>query len=197
MKKTIIKCLLNLKTMTFPYHLDFEKTNFRLNPELYRIGIGEQGVLLVQPYKGEILPHWKFKDVPSATVASEKIFAMFEEYLSQNDFVGADMARKFLQMGFTRARRYANHNSGKKYSENKDKDNSKDLEYPYSSGSKNKGNPELPQNEDWQTNEKAQVAKIYKVKWDNARKNEKYLQLKEEFIKKIKEQEKNEDKKIP
>jgi hypothetical protein len=26
-----------------------------------------------------------------------------------------DMARKFLQMGFTRARRYANHASGKKY----------------------------------------------------------------------------------
>ncbi len=30
------------------------------------------------------------------------------------------MARKFLQMGYTRARRYANHKSGKKYSkENK------------------------------------------------------------------------------
>jgi hypothetical protein len=26
------------------------------------------------------------------------------------------MARKFLQMGFTRARRYANHKSGRKYS---------------------------------------------------------------------------------
>ena len=26
-----------------------------------------------------------------------------------------DMCRKFLEMGFTRARRYANHRSGKKY----------------------------------------------------------------------------------
>lgn len=26
-----------------------------------------------------------------------------------------DMARKFLQMGYTRSRRYANHKSGKKY----------------------------------------------------------------------------------
>ena len=26
-----------------------------------------------------------------------------------------DMCRKFLEMGFTRARRYANHNSGRKY----------------------------------------------------------------------------------
>ncbi|MEO6590289.1 MAG: DUF4385 family protein, partial [Pyrinomonadaceae bacterium] len=30
-------------------------------------------------------------------------------------FVGMDMARKFLQMGITRARRYANHPSGRKY----------------------------------------------------------------------------------
>ena len=26
-----------------------------------------------------------------------------------------DMCRKFLEMGFTRARRYANHRSGRKY----------------------------------------------------------------------------------
>ena len=32
------------------------------------------------------------------------------------------MARKFLQMGFTRSRRYANHKSGKKYS-TEDKEN--------------------------------------------------------------------------
>jgi hypothetical protein len=28
------------------------------------------------------------------------------------------MARKFLQMGFTRSRRYANHRSGRKYAQN-------------------------------------------------------------------------------
>ena len=40
---------------------------------------------------------------------------MFCEYKKQQDFIGMDMARKFLEMGFTRARRYANHPSGKKY----------------------------------------------------------------------------------
>jgi hypothetical protein len=30
-----------------------------------------------------------------------------------------DMARKFLEMGFTRARRYANHKSGQKYDTNR------------------------------------------------------------------------------
>ena len=40
---------------------------------------------------------------------------MFCEYKKQQDFIGMDMARKFLEMGFTRSRRYANHPSGKKY----------------------------------------------------------------------------------
>ena len=50
-----------MKKNAFPYDLDFDKTDFRKHPELYRIGVGEQGVLLVQPYKNEILPSWKFK----------------------------------------------------------------------------------------------------------------------------------------
>ena len=40
---------------------------------------------------------------------------MFLDYLKQEDFVGADMAKKYLHMGFTRARRYWNHSSGKKW----------------------------------------------------------------------------------
>ena len=34
--------------------------------------------------------------------------------VADNNFIGADMARKFLQMGYGRSRRYANHKSGKK-----------------------------------------------------------------------------------
>ena len=45
-----------MKKNAFPYHLDFDKTDFRKHPELYRVGVGEQGVLLAQPYKSEILP---------------------------------------------------------------------------------------------------------------------------------------------
>ncbi|MEM7760533.1 MAG: DUF4385 family protein, partial [Cyanobacteria bacterium P01_A01_bin.40] len=45
----------------FDYSLDFKRLNFRDRPDLYQIGRGEQGVLLVEPYKSEILPHWRFK----------------------------------------------------------------------------------------------------------------------------------------
>ena len=67
---------------------------------------------LVEPYKSEILPHWKFRSVAIATESTAVITSLFAAYKKQRDFVGMDMARKFLQMGYTRARRYANHASG-------------------------------------------------------------------------------------
>ena len=99
----------------FDYSLDYKKLDFRAHPELYRIGRGEQGVLSVEPYKSEILPHWRFRTPEVARESSEKIFSLYEKYKAEGDFVGMDMARKFLQMGYTRARRYANHRGGRKY----------------------------------------------------------------------------------
>jgi hypothetical protein len=99
----------------FDYTLDFKTIDFRQQPELYRVGKGEQGVLLVEPYKGEILPHWRFRTPEIARQSAAEIYTLFLNYQAQGDFVGMDMARKFLQMGYTRARRYANHKSGRKY----------------------------------------------------------------------------------
>jgi Domain of unknown function (DUF4385) len=99
----------------FDYSLDFQSLDFRQHPELYRMGRGEQGVLLVQPYKSEILPFWRFKTPEIAAQSAQKIYALFLDYKAKQDFVGMDMARKFLQMGYTRSRRYANHKSGRKY----------------------------------------------------------------------------------
>ncbi|MEO5949961.1 MAG: DUF4385 domain-containing protein [Candidatus Saccharimonadales bacterium] len=89
--------------------------DFRKFPEKYIVGRGEQGVLLVEPYKSELLPYWKFATPDKAEASADKILAKFYEYKKQDDFVGMDMARKFLQMGYTRSRRYANHKGGKKY----------------------------------------------------------------------------------
>ena len=99
----------------FDYTLDFKTIDFRQQPELYRVGKGEQGVLLVQPYKSEILPHWKFRTPEIARQSAQTIYNLFLDYKARQDFVGMDMARKFLQMGYTRSRRYANHKSGRKY----------------------------------------------------------------------------------
>ncbi len=58
---------------SYPYdELDFENINFRERPDLYRIGKGEQGVLMVEPYKSEILPQWRFKTPEEARESSEQ-----------------------------------------------------------------------------------------------------------------------------
>ena len=101
--------------MKFDYALDFARTDFRAHPELYRVGRGEQGVLLVEPYKGEILPHWRFRTPGAARESAAKIYGLYEGYRAAGDFVGMDMARKYLQMGWTRSMRYAVHRTGKKY----------------------------------------------------------------------------------
>lgn len=101
--------------MAFDYDLDFDTIDFREQPELYRVGRGEQGVLMVEPYKSEILPHWRFKTPEIAKESSEKTYEMYLDYKEAGDFVGMDMARKFLQMGYTRSRRYANYKGGRKY----------------------------------------------------------------------------------
>merc|ERR1712224_134004 len=66
----------------------------------YRVGHGEQGVLSFEPYKSHILPLWRFKTVPIAKKSSENLWEKFIEFDEQGDFVGMDMTRKFIQMGF-------------------------------------------------------------------------------------------------
>lgn len=104
-----------LKNAKFDYGLDFKNLEFRKSPGLYRIGLGEQGVLSVEPYKSEILPSWRFKTPEIARVSSEQLREKFYAYRNEGDFIGMDMTRKFIQMGVTRARRYANWSGGKKY----------------------------------------------------------------------------------
>ena len=140
----------------FDYEQDFQQVNFREHPELYRVGKGEQGVLLVEPYKSEILPHWRFKTPEIARESADAIYQMFLDYQAQGDFVGMDMARKYLQMGFTRARRYANHKSGRKY----DADGQ-----------------ELPRVED---PIKAESAQIFYARYQQAKDDPEYQRLKRE-----------------
>ncbi|EAS0996128.1 DUF4385 domain-containing protein [Salmonella enterica] len=138
----------------FNYQQDFSSIDFRQQPELYQVGRGEQGVLLVEPYKSEILPFWRYKDEASAMKSAEQIYQLFEAYRQQDDFVSMDMARKFIQMGYTRARRYANYKGGKKYAED---------------GSLNtRGNDPI----------KAAAATVFKGWWDKIRQDEDYLKRK-------------------
>ena len=101
----------------FDYKLDYKKLDFtnKETRKQYRIGRGEQGVLLVRPYTDDICKYWRFKTPTIAYQSANQIYFSYAQYRAKNDFIGMDMCRKFLEMGFTRARRYANHRDGKKY----------------------------------------------------------------------------------
>ena len=146
----------------FDYSLDYQNLDFT-DPEtrkLYRIGRGEQGVLLVEPYKSHICAHWRFKDVATARKSASKIYEMYCDYKRQKDFIGMDMARKFLEMGHTRSRRYANHKNGKKYDKT--------------------GNIR-PQETDALTSIKAQSASVFKDIRDRVAMDSEYVRMRKEW----------------
>ena len=144
----------------FDYNLDYKNLLFTPNDKRYRIGRGEQGVLLVRPYTNDICKHWRFKTPSEAFVSSTKILFEYHVYKDKEDFIGMDMCRKFLEMGFTRARRYANHKDGKKY----DKD----------------GNIK-PQEKDWATSDKAKSANIFKKARDRVTSDPIYIHMRKQW----------------
>ena len=129
----------------------YDGADLREHPEEYRIGRGEQGVFHAEPYKGELLPLWKFKDEEAARESSKAIYRKFLEYRSEGDFVGMDVARKYLQMGWTRSLRYAKYKGGNK---------TRPLEEP--------------------DQEKLRCASIFKALYDRVRTDDTYTGMKEE-----------------
>jgi len=82
--------LLNIQSLKYRKKLKFpnSKINYFLNPEyyIYRYKSDEKEVLEIEPYNTEIL---KSKD---------DLYDLFINYLNNNDLIGADMIRKFIQI---------------------------------------------------------------------------------------------------
>ena len=146
--------------LEFDYNIDYKNEMFRPNDTRYRIGRGEQGVLLVRPYTDVICKHWRFKTLREAKKSAKHIYNMYADYRVIRDFIGMDMCRKFLEMGFTRARRYANHKDGKKYG---------------------KDGKILPQEKDWATSEKAKSAQRFKDFRDLVTQDEFYISMRKKW----------------
>ncbi|KIV99224.1 uncharacterized protein PV09_09088 [Verruconis gallopava] len=130
----------------------------------YRIGKGEQRVLSFEPYKSSLLPLWQFRTPEIARKSSQALWERFEAYYEANDFVGMDMTRKFIQMGMSRAKRYANHAGGRKY----DKATGRELE-------KSRTHKDHK--------DKLEASNIFKAYWIKCKEHEGYLRKKEAFLK--------------
>ena len=59
----------------FDYKLNYKQLDFtdKKIRKLYRIGRGEQGVLLVRPYTDQICKYWRFKTPEIAKTSDKKI----------------------------------------------------------------------------------------------------------------------------
>ena len=146
--------------LEFDYKIDYKNELFRPNDIRYRIGRGEQGVLLVRPYTDVICKHWRFKTLKEAKKSAKHIYNMYADYRVIRDFIGMDMCRKFLEMGFTRARRYANHKDGKKYDKNRNI---------------------LPQEPDAMTCHFAESATIFREFRNRVTKDDKYISMRKNW----------------
>lgn len=140
----------------------------------YRIGRGEQGVLTFEPYKSHLLPLWRFRTLPVAKKSASDLWQKFIDFDAEDDFVGMDMTRKFIQMGYTRSRRYANHAGGRKYKKGSEE----------SSG----GKKELPRSEDHKgKKEKEASAGVFKEYWERCKAHEGYQTKKQAFQTELKD----------
>ena len=89
----------------FDYDLDYKKLDFTdaETRKLYRIGRGEQGVLLVRPYTDDICAHWRFVDETTARKSSTKIYEMFCQFKSSKGLRWYGHGEEILGNGFYRS----------------------------------------------------------------------------------------------
>ncbi|WP_276273546.1 DUF4385 family protein [Haloarcula litorea] len=130
--------------------------DFRAHPERYRHTPDERGAFKIEPYKGELLPHWTVSDPEAAAEGAQTIHDRYREYRADEEFVGMDMARKYLQMGWTRALRYAKYPGGQKYED---------------------GEERAPQR--WYDPEKRRISRIYRFHLDRVRADDAYDRAKQ------------------
>jgi hypothetical protein len=120
-------------------------------------------VLKVEPYKSELLPLWRFKDEEAAVRSVSLLWERFEQYRAQGDFVGMDMVRKYLRMGFTRAMRYAK----------------------YPGGRKRRADGHAHEPVQWADPEKREAAIRFREAWQRLRADPRYLAAKEHHVSRV------------
>ena len=136
--------------------------DFREHPERYRHTPDERGAFKIEPYKSELLPLWGVATLDDAEEGAAAIHERYREYREADEFVGMDMARKYLQMGWTRAMRYAKYPGGKKYERDDDSDRVE----------------REPQ--EWYDPEKREIALVYREHLDRVREDDAYERAKRE-----------------
>lgn len=122
--------------MTKPSYIDFDNEKYKKSLEKYSLK-SEVGVLSYK-YSKKIHKYWKFKTPQLARESAKNIYKILTDNLNKCNqyihmlrddklsinilkyFMRADICRKFIQMGYTRAMRYYYHKGGTKWLKLKD-----------------------------------------------------------------------------
>ena len=91
--------LLNTQSLRYRKKLKFPNPNinYKQNPEFYVYTSNITGMLIVEPYKNKLIPF-----LIDLNENSSILYNYFLEYIQKNDFIGADMVRKYLQFWLTK-----------------------------------------------------------------------------------------------
>jgi len=121
-------------------------------------GGAKKGCLRFNPYKGELLPLWRFATPSQAKASASTIWKKFLAYGRTGDFVGMDMARKYLQNGL-HSQPEVRQSPGRQ---------------EVHQGHRT----ERPRTKDVQ---KSEAAEIFRAYWQRALKNRRYLMLRRRY----------------
>ena len=141
---------LNFDKHSYPWKPDID---YRQEPEKYRVGKGEQGVLICEPYKSELTPHWRFKTPELASREQRGSLPNVRRISESRGFRRRRYGPKIPADGLHPRRRYANYKGGIKY----DKNNG------YALNERGTGDPA-----------KAESAAIFHQKWKQAEAHPEY-----------------------
>lgn len=99
-----ILSLLNIQSLRYRKKLKFPnlKINYKKNPEFYVYTFNITDMLNIEPYKNKLSPLLKYKTLIDLNENIELLYNHFFKYIQKNDFIGADIVRKYIQFKLTK-----------------------------------------------------------------------------------------------
>ena len=101
LKNKKILSILNINSLRYRKKLKFPNNliNYSKNQEYYIYNISENDVEMIQPYNKIIIPMFNIDNNKESKRSCLKIFKLFNNYIENDNLIGADVCRKIIQLG--------------------------------------------------------------------------------------------------
>jgi hypothetical protein len=101
LKNKKILSILNINSLRYRKKLKFpdNKINYYKNPEYYIYTTFDYEAFMIEPYNKIINSKFTIDNYKESKISCMNIFNLFNNYIINKDFIGADICRKFIQIG--------------------------------------------------------------------------------------------------